>query len=107
MLCNRSTLTLVKKFWMAKGNIYAYGKTKMKFILVNHRILDFGKFRKDFDLVSSELKSDFSELADKYGFRLEKSKLKREFHCRAVYFNKNSDAEIVLVLRKKSPPDFV
>jgi hypothetical protein len=79
----------------------------MKFILVNHSILDFDEFRKDFFRTSAAFWSELAETAEKYDFRLAKVAQYSEFKKRAVFRNARLDMEIVLVVRKKSLPEFV
>ncbi len=80
---------------------------KTKFVLVNHSILDFEVYKEDFHALAAAFKSDLFEVATKYGFQLVKIGKYSDLRKRVVFYNKHRDMELVVVLRKKWPLEFV
>ena len=82
-------------------------QSKTKFVLVNHSILDFELYREDFHSLAAALKSELFEIATKYGFQLVKIRKYSELKKKSVFYNKHLDIELAVVMRKKSPSEFV
>ncbi len=80
---------------------------KPKFILVNHSILDFDVFKEDFHKLVGELKSELFEMASKYGFDLVKLGTHTEFRSKAIFYNKELDMQLTVVLKKRGHMEFV
>ncbi len=80
---------------------------KNKFVLVNHSILDFEKFREGFGRLAAAFRPEIFEVATKYGFELVKISSRSEFNNWAVFHNKEHDMDLVVVVKKKSRPEFV
>lgn len=80
---------------------------KNKFVLVNHSILDFEEFKKDFCELAASFKPEIFEVAGKYGFKLIKIGSRSELNNLAVFYNEQLDMQLVVVVKKKSPPEFV
>ncbi len=82
-------------------------KDKTKFVLVNHSILDFEEYVGEYQKIVSELKPEVFELVTKFGFGLVKIGKQADFRRKVVFYNKHLDMELVVVMRKKFPPEFV
>ena len=80
---------------------------KSKFILINHSILDFELYKEDFHALAAAFKSELFEVATKYGFQLVKIGKYSDLRKRVVFYNKHTDMEAVVAIRKKWPPEFV
>ncbi len=80
---------------------------KPKFVLVNHSILDFGEYVQYFHEVASCLKSEVYEVASRHDFKVAKVSRYSELKKRTVFYNRQLDMELVIVIRKKSGPEFV
>ena len=80
---------------------------KTKFVLVNHNILDFEIYKEDFHALAAAFKSELFEIATKYGFQLVKIGKYSDLKKRVVFYNKHRDMELVVMMRKKMPPEFV
>ena len=80
---------------------------KTKFVLVNHSILDFEEYKEYFHTVAAHLKSEVFEIVGKHDFKVAKVSRYSELKKRTVFYNKQLDMEIVIVIRKKLPPEFV
>ena len=80
---------------------------KTKFVLVNHSILDFELYKEDFNRFASTFKPEIFDVASKYNLELVKLSSRSEFNNWAIFYNKELDMELVVVVRKKSPTEFV
>ena len=80
---------------------------KTKFVLVNHSILDFEMYKEDFHKFIAELKPELFEMVTKYGFELVKIGRHSEFRRKAIFYNKQLDLQLIVVAKKKYPPEFV
>ena len=80
---------------------------KTKFVLVNHSILDFEVYREDFGRFASTFKPEIFEVASKYNLELVKLSSRSEFNNWAIFYNKELDMELVVVVKKRSKPEFV
>ncbi len=80
---------------------------KNLFVLVNHSILDFDVFREDFHKLAASIKPEIFEVAGKYGFKLIKIGSRSELNNMAVFYNEKLDMQLVVAMKKKSPPEFV
>ena len=80
---------------------------KIKFVLINHSILDFEEYAGEYQKIISELKPEIFELVTKFGFSLVKIGKQEDFRRKVVFYNKQLDMELVVVMRKKFPPEFV
>ena len=76
-------------------------------MLVNHSILDFELYKEDFHALAAAFKSELFEVATKYGFQLVKIGKYSELKKKSVFYNKQLDMELAVVMRKKQPPEFV
>lgn len=82
-------------------------KNKPKFVLVNHSILDFDAFKEDFHELVGELKPELFEMVAKYGFDLVKLGKHSEFRSKAIFYNRQFDMQLTVVVKKRWPPEFV
>ena len=82
-------------------------EAKNKFVLVNHSILDYEEYMQYFHEVATFLKSEVHEVASRHDFKVAKVSRYSELKKRTVFYNKQLDMEIVIVIRKKLPPEFV
>ena len=82
-------------------------KEKTKFVLVNHSILDYEEYKQYFHEVASCLKSEVYEAASRHDFKVAKVSRYSELKKRTVFYNRQLDMEVVIVIRKKLPPEFV
>ena len=82
-------------------------KTKSKFVLVNHSILDFEEYKQYFHTVCAYLKSEIFEVAGRHNFKVAKVSRCSELKKRTVFYNRQLDMELVIMVRKKSEPEFV
>ena len=80
---------------------------KTKFVLVNHSILDFEVYREDFNRFASTFKPEIFDVASKYNLELVKLSSRSEFNNWAIFYNKELDMELVVVVKKRSKPEFV
>ena len=80
---------------------------KTKFVLVNHSILDFEVYREDFCRLAASFKPEIFEVASKYNLELVKLSSRSEFNNWAIFYNKELDMELVVVVKKRSKPEFV
>lgn len=81
--------------------------SKPKFVLVNNSILDFEEYTQYFHEVASCLKSEVYEVASRHDFKVAKVSRYSELKKRTVFYNRQLDMEVVIVIRKKSEPEFV
>ncbi len=80
---------------------------KNKFVLVNHSILDFEEFKKDFHRIVGDLKPELFEMVSKYGFELVRAGKQSEFRRKVVFYNRQFDMQLTIVAKKRWPPEFV
>ena len=80
---------------------------KTKFVLVNHSILDFEEYKQCFHEVAACLKSEVYEVASRHDFKVAKVSRYSELKKRTVFYNRQLDMEVVIVIRKKSELEFV
>ena len=80
---------------------------KTKFVLVNHSILDFEVYKEDFNRFASTFKPEIFDVASKYNLELVKLSSRSEFNNWAIFYNKELDMELVVVVKKRSKPEFV
>ena len=80
---------------------------KPRFILINSSILDFEVYREDFNRFASTFKPEIFDVASKYNLELVKLSSRSEFNNWAIFYNKELDMEMVVVVKKKSPIEFV
>ena len=80
---------------------------KTKFVLVNHSILDFEVYKEDFNRFASTFKPEIFDVASKYNLELVKLSSRSEFNNWAIFYNKELDMELVMVVKKRSKPEFV
>lgn len=76
-------------------------------MLVNNSILDFEVYREDFDRFAGTFKPEIFEVAGKYNLELIKLSSRSEFNNWAIFYNKDLDMELVVVVRKRSKHEFV
>ena len=81
--------------------------SKTKFVLVNHTILDFEVYKEDFNRFASTFKPEIFDVASKYNLELVKLSSRSEFNNWAIFYNKELDMELVVVVKKRSKPEFV
>ncbi len=82
-------------------------KMKPKFIIINGSILDFEAYREDFQRFASTFKPEIFELAAKFNFELVKISGSSEFSNHALFYNRELDMELALVVKKRSRLEFV
>ena len=80
---------------------------KTKFVLVNHSILDFEVYKEDFQRFAGTFKPEIFDVASKYNLELVKLGSRSEFNNWAIFYNKELDMELVVVVKKRSKPEFV
>ena len=80
---------------------------KTKFVLVNHSILDFEVYKEDFNRFASTFKPEIFDVASKYNLELVKLSSRSEFNNWAIFYNKELDMELVVVVKKRSKLEFV
>ena len=80
---------------------------KPKFVLINHSILDFEVYKEDFNRFASTFKPEIFDVASKYNLELVKLSSRSEFNNWAIFYNKELDMELVVVVKKRSKPEFV
>ena len=81
--------------------------SKTKFVLINHSILDFEVYKEDFNRFASTFKPEIFDVASKYNLELVKLSSRSEFNNWAIFYNKELDMELVVVVKKRSKPEFV
>ena len=89
-----------------------YASLKMekadKFVVVNSRILDFEKYRKDFALLGRIMAGDIKEYLRTVGFTAIKSRgVRSNFRNKMRFHNASLDFEITLTMKKKGKFEFV
>ena len=78
-----------------------------EFIVVNKRILDFKKYKKDFSRFKNIVSVDEKEYFRCLGFTTITMKNKNRFGKNILFYNEELDMEIEVVVRKKHPKSFV
>ena len=81
--------------------------SKPKFVLINHSILDFEVYKEDFNRFASTFKPEIFDVASKYNLELVKLSSRSEFNNWAIFYNKELDMELVVVVKKRSKLEFV
>jgi len=77
------------------------------FVVINGRILDFDKYKKDFSLLQKIIVIDLKEYFLKLGFSSSVAKNKKLVRQKLNFYNEELDMEIVFVVNKKEKPDFI
>lgn len=80
---------------------------KPKFILINSSILDFEVYREDFQRFAGTFKPEIFEIAGKYNFELAKLSSRSELNNWAIFYNRELDMELVVVVKKRGKLEFV
>lgn len=78
-----------------------------KFIVVNGRILDFGKYENDFSMMQKIIILDVKEYFKKLGFRQSPLKNKRLLRQRVNFYNAELDFEVTIATNKKHGLQFI
>ncbi len=80
---------------------------KTKFVLVNHSILDFEVYLEEIQKLLADFKPEVFEIATKYGFNLVKLGKYSDLRRKVVFYNKQLDLQLTVVVKKRWPPEFV
>ncbi len=78
-----------------------------KFVVVNGRILDFGKYMDDFSLLQKIISLDLKEYFMKLGFKQSSAKNKKLLRKRMRFYNAELDFEIVVATKKRRKLRFI
>ena len=79
---------------------------KDNFIQINGRILDYGRYKADFERYSGIIRTDIKERLRLLGFVIDGTECKNSVQSMKFY-NSELDIEVSVDLKKRTKPDFV